>query len=78
MAHEANHELEAGDELTDDYGATITIEAVHDDGSVSAHEEREDGFEDTHEWSEQEVCNALVDGQMERTDGKSHELVKSF
>lgn len=78
MPNEINHTLKPGDELTDEDNATITIEDVHDDGSVSAREVREDGFEDEHEWSEEEICGALVDGNLTRTDGKSHELVKSF
>lgn len=75
---EHNHELQAGMELIDEYGATIQIDDVHDDGSVSATEIREDGFQDEHEWSQEEVCNSLVDGNLETDDGRSHELVRNF
>lgn len=70
---ETNHELEAGDGLTDETGVSGSVEAVHGDGSVTV--KWEDGAE-THDHDE--IVGGLVHGTIERADGKSHELVKSF
>ena len=64
-----NHELETGDELVDNgREETLTVE-VHSDGGVSLDGE---GF------TEAEICAALRDGVLTRTDGKDSELVKHY
>lgn len=72
-----NHELEAGMELIDDEGAIVTISGVRDDGGVYGYVVEGESEHDF-SWTEEEICGALVDGNLETEDGRSHELVKNF
>lgn len=64
-----SHALNEGDELTDQWGESGTVENVHDDGSVTVSWE---SGEEVH--SESSMNTALANGDVERADGKSHEL----
>lgn len=64
-----NHELETGDVLVDNERGDELDVVVNDDGSVDLDGE---GF------SEKEICAALRDGVLTRTDGKDSELVKHY
>lgn len=75
---EHSHAIEAGDELTDtNTGAEITVDEVHDDGSVTVRTWRDQRHgQEYHEetFDEEEVRVALADGIFETEDGLSNEL----
>jgi len=66
---EHSHALNAGDELRANDDDCGSVEAIHADGSVTV--AWESGSE-TH--SETAITTALTHGEIERADGKSHEL----
>jgi len=72
------HALKAGMELVDtNTGTEITVTEVDDDGSVTVlawFGERKKSEYTTETWTEREANTGLSHGEIETTDGKSHEL----
>lgn len=75
---EHSHALAEGGELVDTGEDTpLTVETVHDDGSVTVQvwaDERHGEDYVTETWDEEQVRVGLRDGIIETTDGQSHEL----
>ena len=71
-----SHALETGDELETKYGERWEVTTVQDDGAVRVRRVDDDraGTNDRDTWSEEAVRTSLAHGEMERTDGLSHEL----
>ncbi|WP_336345748.1 hypothetical protein [Halalkalicoccus ordinarius] len=73
----ANHTLTPGTELVDEYGSTLTVDVIHEDGSL------ETTIVDANcparrweTWSREEICEALREGSLRTSDGTGPDLVE--
>lgn len=65
-----NHTLTPGTVLVDDYGSRLTIDVIHEDGSLDVTVVDADGPARRSEtWSRREICDALGEGSLRTNDG---------
>lgn len=81
LNHIDNLELAEGDELHFDDGSVWEITTLDHDEDMIRVRRLDDGRRDSNDrdsWTAESVERALIDGECEGADGRSHELVKSF
>ena len=71
-----SHALEAGDKLETEHGEVWEVTTVQDDGAVRVLrvDDGRNGPNDRDTWGEEAARTSLAHGEMQRTDGLSHEL----
>lgn len=71
------HTLTPGTELVDEYGSRLTIDVIHEDGSLDVTVVDADGPARRSEtWSRREICDALREGRLRANDGAGPSFVE--
>lgn len=72
-----NHTLTPGTELVDEYGSTLTIDVIHEDGSLDTTVVDANGPARRPErWTRDRICNALREGSLRTSDGAGPGFVR--
>lgn len=73
----SNHTLTPGTVLVDEYGSTLTVDVIHEDGSLETTVvDANCPARRPETWTRDEICDALKEGSLRTSDGAGPDLVR--
>lgn len=71
------HTLTPGTKLVDEYGSRLTIDVIHEDGSLDVTIVDPNGpTRGSETWSRRKICDALMEGRLRTNVGSSSGFVR--